>query len=142
MYKFLFTYVLYLLHFHAFGQIQVPGMPSEVSSTMQSQQDAWNRGDIVSFMVGYWESDSLLFIGKSGVNNGYQKTLSNYKKGYPNKEAMGNLTFTNRSWTQLSEDVSLLIGAWKISEEQHGMYSLIWKKIEGKWVIIADHSSG
>ena len=117
-------------------------MPSEVASTMQSQQDAWNSGDIDSFMLGYWESDSLLFVGKSGVNNGYQKTLSNYKKGYPNKEAMGNLTFTNRSWTQLSDDVALLIGAWKISEEQNGMYSLIWKKIEGKWVIIADHSSG
>ena len=142
MYKLFFTYVLCLLHFNALGQIQVPGMPSEVVSTMQSQQDAWNSGDIDSFMIGYWESDSLLFIGKSGVNNGYQKTLSNYKKGYPNKEAMGNLTFTNRSWTQLSDDVALLIGAWKISEEQHGMYSLIWKKIEGKWVIIADHSSG
>ena len=55
-------------------------MPTEVTSIMQSQQDAWNRGDIDSFMVGYWESDSLLFIGKSGVNNGYQNTLSNYKK--------------------------------------------------------------
>ena len=55
---------------------------------------------------------------------------------------MGNLTFTNKSWTQLSDEVALLIGAWKISENQHGMYSLIWKKIEGKWVIVADHSSG
>ena len=117
-------------------------MPTEVASIMQSQQDAWNRGDIDSFMIGYWESDSLLFIGKSGVNNGYHKTLSNYKKGYPNKEAMGNLTFTNRSWTQLSDEVALLIGAWKISEDQHGMYSLIWKKLEGKWLIIADHSGG
>jgi len=117
-------------------------MPTEVASTMQSQQDAWNMGDIDSFMIGYWESDSLLFIGKSGVNNGYQNTLSKYKKSYPNKETMGNLIFTNRSWTQLSDEIALLIGAWKISENQHGMYSLIWRKIEGKWVIIADHSSG
>ena len=61
-------------------------MPSEVASTMQSQQDAWNSGDIDSFMVGYWESDSLLFIGKSGVNNGYQKTLTNYKKATQTKK--------------------------------------------------------
>ena len=142
MYRILFTYVLCLLHLNAFGQIQVPGMPTEVASTMQSQQDAWNMGDIDSFMLGYWESDSLLFIGKDGVNNGYHTTLSKYKKSYPNKETMGNLTFSNRSWTQLSDEIALLIGAWKISEDQHGMYSLIWRKIEGRWVIIADHSSG
>ena len=142
MCRILFTYFLCFLHLNALGQIQLSGMPTEVASTMQSQQDAWNMGDIDSFMIGYWESDSLLFIGKSGVNNGYQNTLSKYKKSYPNKETMGNLIFTNISWTQLSDEIALLIGAWKISENQHGMYSLIWRKIEGKWVIIADHSSG
>ena len=116
-------------------------MPHQVLQTMESQQNAWNNGDIDAFMNGYWESDSLLFIGSRGVNSGYATTLANYKKSYPDKEAMGTLIFKNRSWTPISENAALLIGSWRLSEEQQGMYSLIWKKIEGVWVIVADHSS-
>ena len=123
------------------GQIHVPGMPLEVSNTMASQQEAWNRGDIPAFMKGYWKSDSLIFIGKSGAYTGYKTTLDNYLKSYPTKESMGTLMFTNRSWTPLSETTALLIGRWQISEDVKGMYSLVWRNIGGKWVIVADHSS-
>ena len=116
-------------------------MPTQVLHTMESQQNAWNSGDLDAFMVGYWESDSLLFIGSRGVNSGYATTLENYKKSYPNKDTMGTLIFKNRSWTQISENAGLLIGSWRISEEAKGMYSLIWKKIDGRWMIVADHSS-
>ena len=125
----------------ASGQIHVPGMPLEVSNTMASQQEAWNRGDIPAFMNGYWDSDSLIFIGKSGTNTGYQTTLDNYLKSYPTKESMGTLKFKNRSWLPLSETTALVIGRWQISDDVKGMYSLIWRKINGKWVIVADHSS-
>ena len=142
MYRLIATYILALFSSITLGQIHVPSMPFEVLQTMEAQQNAWNKGDLDAFMNGYWESDSLLFIGKSGVNNGYLNTLTNYKKAYPDKKAMGNLTFKNRSWTPISDSAALLIGSWRISEEQHGMYSLLWKKIDGRWVIIADHSSG
>ena len=141
MYKFILAYSFLLFSTFALGQIHVPGIPTEVFKTMEAQQKAWNNGDIDSFMIGYWESDSLLFIGSSGVNHGYDNTLSNYKKSYPNKEAMGTLTFRNRSWTPISKNSALLIGSWHLSEELNGMYSLIWKIVDGKWVIIADHSS-
>ena len=141
MYKFILAYSFLLFSTIALGQIHVSGMPTEVFKTIEAQQKAWNNGDIDSFMIGYWESDSLLFIGSSGVNHGYDNTLSNYKKSYPNKEAMGTLTFRNRSWTPISKNSALLIGSWHLSEELNGMYSLIWKIVDGKWVIIADHSS-
>jgi hypothetical protein len=141
MYKLVATYILALFSTIALGQIHVPGMPSDVLNTMESQQQSWNDGDLDSFMNGYWESDSLLFIGSRGVNSGFARTLTNYKKSYPNKEAMGTLTFKNRSWTPISENAALLIGAWHLSEDQQGMYSLIWRKIDGRWVIVADHSS-
>ena len=125
----------------ASGQIHVPGMPLEVSKTMASQQAAWNRGDIPAFMNGYWDSDSLIFIGKSGTNTGYQTTLDNYLSSYPTMESMGALKFTNRSWTPLSKTTGLVIGKWQISDDEKGMYSLIWRQINGKWVIVVDHSS-
>ena len=83
----------------------------------------------------------MIFIGKSGAYTGYKTTLDNYLKSYPTKESMGTLMFTNRSWTPLSETTALLIGRWQISEDVKGMYSLVWRNIGGKWVIVADHSS-
>ena len=36
-----------------------------VRQILATQQAAWNRGDIDNFMVGYWENDSLLFVGNT-----------------------------------------------------------------------------
>jgi hypothetical protein len=121
--------------------IQVPGMPESAIITMFNQQKAWNSGNIDEFMIGYWESDSLMFIGGGGITYGYEATLARYKKGYPDVESMGHLTFSNRSWTPLGHKSALLIGSWSLGEDVGGMYSLVWRKIKGHWYIIADHSS-
>ena len=121
-------------------QMNLTGMPAEISEIMQNQQNAWNSGDIEGFMIGYWDSEELLFIGNS-VNKGYETTLSNYKKSYPTREDMGSLEFTNLIWVPVSSDAGLLIGEWNLIGINNGMYSLLWKKMEGEWLIIADHSS-
>jgi hypothetical protein len=41
----------------------------------------------------------------------------------------------------VSSDAGLLIGEWNLIGINNGMYSLLWKKMEGEWLIIADHSS-
>ena len=50
---------------------------------LDEQTKAWNKGNIEGFMNGYWKNDSLMFIGKNGINWGWQKTLENYKKDIP-----------------------------------------------------------
>ena len=141
MYKLLLYFGFYLSSLSVSSQIQVPGMPPSVAAKMLNQQQAWNNGDIDGFMIDYMQSDSLLFVGGSGVTTGYDATLNRYKKGYPDKESMGHLTFTNRSWTPLCENSALVIGAWSLNEDVGGMYSLVWRKINEDWVIVADHSS-
>jgi len=42
-----------------------------IQAILDNQITAWNKGDIDAFMVGYLESDSLVFIGKSGPTDGY-----------------------------------------------------------------------
>ena len=64
-----------------------------IRQLLDKQTAAWNRGDIDRFMEGYWENDSLMFIGKSGVTYGWTNTLNNYKRGYPDTAAMGKLRF-------------------------------------------------
>lgn len=44
---------------------------TKIRNILNGQTSAWNRGDLEGFMKGYWESDSLMFIGKSGVTYGY-----------------------------------------------------------------------
>jgi len=117
---------------------------SAIDSIMLAQQDAWNRADIEGFMQSYWKSDSLCFVGKRGLTFGWQNTLDNYKKGYPDAAAMGRLQFTNQSLDVLSDSQAYVIGKWELfrsADTLSGHYSLLWKKISGKWVIVADHSS-
>ncbi len=89
---------LLLVTIQSFAQSK-PASPAGRDETairdlLARQTAAWNRGDIASFMKGYWENDSLMFIGKSGVTYGWTNTLNNYKKGYPDTAAMGKLAFT------------------------------------------------
>lgn len=115
-----------------------------IRQLLQTQTETWNRGDIEGFMQTYWKSDSLMFIGKSGVHFGWQETLDNYKKGYPDTTAMGKLSFDIITIKKLSPDYYYVVGKWMLKRtvgDLNGYYDLLLRKIKGKWFIIADHSS-
>ena len=115
-----------------------------IRKLLDEQTAAWNRGNIETFMHGYWESDSLMFIGKSGVTYGYINTLNNYKKGYPDTAAMGKLFFTLIQVKKLSKEYYHVTGKWFLKRSMGdigGHYTLLFRKINGRWVIISDHSS-
>jgi hypothetical protein len=110
---------------------------------MKTQESAWNNGNIKGFMDYYWKNDSLKFIGSKGIVYGWQKTLDSYLKNYPDKETMGVLKFTIEEATQLSKASIYIIGKWELKKEKPagGYFTLLWKKINGKWVIVSDHTS-
>ncbi|MEH6763690.1 MAG: nuclear transport factor 2 family protein [Aequorivita antarctica] len=114
-----------------------------ILSVLKMQQDAWNQNDIEGFMQGYWKSDSLKFYGSKGVTNGWQKTLDNYKKGYPSKEYTGNLSFTIEAITKIEENSYYIMGQFHLVRDAgnaNGVFLIIFRKIEGEWKIIADLS--
>lgn len=116
----------------------------KVLKVLDAQRLAWNNGDLESYMQTYWKNDSLLFVGKSGATYGWQKTLENYKKGYPDKKAMGFLTFDIKKVNFLNKEMAFVLGAWHLQREQdepHGYFTLLLRKIKGEWKIIVDHSS-
>ena len=115
-----------------------------IRNILATQTAAWNRGEIDNFMNGYWENDSLMFIGKSGVTYGWTNTLNNYKKGYPDTAAMGKLVFTLIQVKKLSGKYYHVTGKWLLKRsigDVGGHYTLLFKKINGRWVIVSDHSS-
>ncbi len=117
---------------------------SAIKALLQKQTDSWNQGDLETFMSTYWQSDSLIFIGKRGPTYGWQATLDNYKRSYPDTAAMGKLNFNLLEMKALSNDTWFVVGKWHLTRtigDLEGHFSLLIKKIRGNWKIIADHSS-
>jgi ketosteroid isomerase-like protein len=115
-----------------------------IRHVLSEQSKAWNKGDIDSYMKGYWNSDSLVFIGKNGPKYGYRTTLENYKKSYPDTSTMGQLRFNLLQVKPLSSTYYSVIGQWQLQRtigDLQGYFTLLFKKINNKWVIIMDHSS-
>lgn len=115
-----------------------------IRKILSDQTTDWNAGNIEEFMKGYWNNDSLMFIGKSGVTYGYQNTLMNYKKNYSNSDEMGTLSFDLIKVQRLSRDYYFVVGKWHLKRkvgDVGGHYDLIFRKINGSWVIVSDHSS-
>ena len=140
-YVFLFLSIIY------FGSATAQNKGEKaIRAAMQTQMDAWNAGDIEKFMSTYWQNDSLMFIGKSGVTYGWTNTLNNYKKGYPDREAMGILSFDIIQVKRLSPEYYYVTGKWHLARKEakgdlSGHYTLLFKKIKNQWLIISDHSS-
>lgn len=118
----------------------------QVQSVLDSQLMGWNSGSIDKFMEGYWNSDSLLFITQKGPRYGFQKVSDSYKKNYPSKDKMGQLTFEILSmrWIDQPASISEVLGKWKVTEisgkQAEGYFSLIFKHIDGGPKIVIDHT--
>lgn len=115
-----------------------------ILNLLESQRLAWNEGNIAKYMEGYWNSDSLLFVGKKGPQYGWNKTFENYQKSYPNKSAMGQLQFNILKVEMICDDEAFVLGEWILNREKdqpRGFFTLRMKKINQNWKVIADHSS-
>lgn len=115
-----------------------------IRKVLDTQVIAWNNGDLVQFMEGYWKSDSLQFMSARGINRGWQQTLEGYQKGYPDRAAMGTLSFDILQVIPLSPVRFLVSGRFHLSRSMgnaEGIFTLIFRKEEGKWVVMYDHTS-
>lgn len=127
-----------------FSQSRSEKDETAIREILNTQIAAWNSGDVEAFMQPYWQSDSLMFIGKSGVTRGWQQTLNNYKKNYPDAAAMGKLSFDIIKMQKLSRKYYHVIGKWMLKRtigDLSGHFTLIFKKMNRRWVLISDHSS-
>ncbi|MGV3547294.1 MAG: YybH family protein [Pedobacter sp.] len=135
---------LLLVVFSTMAMAQNAQDRAAILKVLENQRQGWNKGDMDNYMQGYWKSDSLLFVGKNGPTYGWQKTLDNYKKGYPDKSAMGFLTFGIKKVEFLTKDKAFVLGSWNLKREKDepkGYFTLLLRKIDGEWKVVVDHSS-
>jgi len=115
-----------------------------ILQVMTTQQAAWNRGDLEGYMQGYWKSDSLRFASGGTVKYGWETTLQGYKRGYPDRAAIGRLTFSDMDVTFMAPDAAIVFGRWALERKNdapHGLYTLLFRKRDKGWCIVADHTS-
>jgi len=115
-----------------------------ITKMLAAQVTEWNKGNIAGYMKGYWNSDSLLFIGSKGPRYGYATTLARYKEAYPDAAHMGTLTTTITSLSRLSPEYYFAVGTWHLDRTAGnvgGSFTLLIRRVHGEWVIVCDHSS-
>ncbi|MEM8735294.1 MAG: nuclear transport factor 2 family protein [Planctomycetota bacterium] len=118
-------------------------LEQKLSAILADQQDAWNDGDIDAFMSAYLPGESLTFSSRGKTQRGYEATKARYLKSYPDKAAMGKLQFSDLEVQALGNQHALMLGRWKLSKDEpaEGNFSLVWREVDGNWLIIHDHYS-
>lgn len=140
-----FFIALFLFSLNSYSQNPISLKDSlGIMNVMSLQQDAWNNGDIDSFMQGYLKSEELVFSGKSGPIYGWENTRKRYYSSYPNTQIMGKLNFTVKKIRSISLNSAYLIGEYYLkrsTEDSYGHFTLLWKKVDDNWLIVSDHTS-
>jgi ketosteroid isomerase-like protein len=117
-----------------------------IERVLTEQAAAWNRGDLQAFMDGYWRSPELVFTSGGNVQRGWQTTLDRYVASYgTSPETMGRLTFSELEIHPLGDGAAWALGRWRLeydgAESPGGVFSLVFREIDGRWLIVHDHTS-
>ena len=73
--------------------------------------------------------------------------LDNYKRNYPNRAAMGTLSFSDLEVRPLDDRFAVLIGKYHLDRSRkeggvaEGLFSLVFEKTEKGWKIVVDHTT-
>jgi ketosteroid isomerase-like protein len=132
--------------FSSFFQQRDAAIPVVVRQALEQQTAAWNRGDIRAFMTSYEDSEETAFVGSKGVAKGYRQVLEKYLKGYPTRDAMGKLTFSDIDVRPLGANYATAIGRFHLERNAQGggdaagIFTLVFHRTAGGWKIILDHS--
>ncbi len=112
-----------------------------IRAVMADQEAAWDRADIDRFMEGY--ADTVCFLNPKGSTCGRAAVTANYKRSYPDADAMGDLAFDVMEVVPAGADHAWMTGAWRLTRADDtlsGAYSLLWVRQEQGWRIARDHT--
>lgn len=119
-----------------------------IREVLERQVSSWNAGDIDAYMEGYWASEALRFASGGAVQYGWQSTLERYHRRYPDRGAMGHLTFSEIDVRLLHETSALVFGRWGLQRtgdyaDIGGLFTLIFEYDADAqaWHIVHDHTS-
>ena len=126
------------------GPFDAEAVSAGVRATLDAQVEAWNGGSVRDFMDGYARTDTLTFLSGGTVRTGWEEALYGYVRGYPDAEAMGQLTFSDLVVHPLSADRALVWGRWRLQRADDapgGLFTLLFASTPEGWRVVHDHTS-
>ena len=121
-----------------------PSGESQIRAVLDMQTTAWNRGDIDTFMTGYWHSEETEFLGANGIARGWQAVLDRYQHSYPDRKTMGTLSFSDLEVHLTCADAAYVVGKFHLvreSDQPSGVFSLDFRNFPEGWRIVVDHTT-
>ncbi|MGH9595337.1 MAG: YybH family protein [Edaphobacter sp.] len=118
----------------------------DIIKVLLAQENAWNNGDLAAFAAGYKDSPDTLFITRQ-VFRGFAGLVDEYKHDYPNKAAMGTLTYSDLEVHPLDENFAIVIGKYRLDRSKkdggsaEGLFSLVFENTDSGWKIVLDHTT-
>ena len=92
-----------------------------------------------------WASAADTTFSSGGKTvSGWDTVLESYRKRYPDRAAMGKLTFSALVESPLGAAASLVRGRYRLAREgsaPEGIFSVVFVRFPEGWKIIHDHTS-
>lgn len=108
---------------------------------LTEQAAAWNKGDLDAFAASY--ADDATFLTPTGLTRGRDQVLARYKKRYPDKAAMGTLTFEFLDARVSPGSVSVM-AKWNLSypnkPSASGHTLVVLQPRGSSWMVVQDAS--
>ncbi len=113
--------------------------------TLDAQVSGWNAGAPDKATSVYYDSPEMLWVNRTGIRKGYDLVRASYQRTPAERSRMGTYSYEPLHTDRLSRDCVFLVIRWKIESNGRttmgGVTSMVWKRINKKWVIAAEHAS-
>lgn len=120
---------------------------AEVKAALDTQVAAWNSGASQPGSSVYFDSPEMLWVNRTGVRKGNAPIQASYRRtaASTNPAPAGVYSYEPLHMERLAPNCVYFVMRWKYEMNgrppQTGVTSLVWKKINKKWVIVAEHAS-
>jgi ketosteroid isomerase-like protein len=118
----------------------------DVVKVLLTQQAAWNHGDIDAFVQTYKDAPDTLMVTHQ-ISHGFAGLVEEYRHDYPNKAAMGTLTFSELEARPLDANFAIVVGKYHLERGKkeggnaEGVFSVVLEKTDKGWKIVLDHTT-
>jgi ketosteroid isomerase-like protein len=116
-----------------------------IRNLLGAQQQAWNAGDLDSYLAGYLKSPELVVTSGGLLRTGGAETYAMYgERSGTDRATMGTLVFDIVSVQALGGDGAVVLGRWKLTDTAEpgaGVFSVALRRTAKGWRIVHDHTS-
>ena len=122
-----------------------PDAIAEVKAALDAQVAAWNDVATEKPTSVYHDSPEMLWVNRTGIRKGFEPVRAAYRRDSVSRPNIGTYSYEPLHIERLSPSCVYFVIRWKIERNgrsaMNGVTSMVWKRVNKKWVIAAEHAS-